>query len=184
MLALLCLLGLLADFLVLAKHSGDAAITHAFDICDMKDSKACSTHGTCTSYLRSDKKPATRCQCNYPYVGDTCAKKRFQAVKKPLKEESSSSSSSSETSDSDSSSESSDSDESELSSSSSESESSESSDSDGSWEDHSDHRHHEHSEWTSWVFGLIFLVFICMCIGGLFWFMWRPTRVVKISGRA
>jgi len=181
MLALLCLLGLLADFLVLAKHSGDAAITHAFDICDMKDSKACSTHGTCTSYLRSDKKPATRCQCNYPYVGDTCAKKRFQAVKKPLKEESSSSSSSS---DSESSSESSDSDESELSSSSSESESSESSDSDGSWEDHSDHRHHEHSEWTSWVFGLIFLVFICMCIGGLFWFMWRPTRVVKISGRA
>ena len=138
---------------------------------------------------------ATRCQCNYPYVGDTCGKKRFEAVKKKLKEESSSSSSSSETSSSESSdeSESSDSDDSAETSESSDSSSSSSdlsssSDSEeDSWggnEDHHDRRHRETHEWSGWLMGIVFLVLICCCIGGLFWFMWRPTRVVKISGRA
>ena len=177
-------------------HSGQSsAISHAFDVCNLKDAKACSSHGTCASYLRADKKPATRCQCNYPYVGETCGKKRFEAVKKKLKEESSSSSSSSETSSSESSdeSESSDSDDSAETSESSDSSSSSSdlsssSDSEeDSWggnEDHHDRRHRETHEWSGWLMGIVFLVLICCCIGGLFWFMWRPTRVVKISGRA
>ena len=178
-------------------HSGQSgAISHAFDVCNLKDAKACSSHGTCASYLRADKKPATRCQCNYPYVGETCGKKRFEAVKKKLKEESSSSSSSSETSSSESSdeSESSDSDDSAETSESSDSSSSSSSDlssssdsEEDSWggnEDHHDRRHRETHEWSGWLMGIVFLVLICCCIGGLFWFMWRPTRVVKISGRA
>lgn len=207
MLSLSLVLFVLAIGIADAKDRKPAAseATHIFDLCSLNDNRACSGHGVCTSYLRNDNKPATRCACTYPYIGTTCQKKRFdkkdpvdsssetddkgkvKAVKAALREESSSSSESeseetvrhnnhrNRRNDADS----------ERSDSESGFEDSdafsEDSDDRSTWRHDDDRRHRGSSDWVAWVFGIIVILLICCCIGGAVWMAcFRSPRTARV----
>ena len=155
------------------------------DVCKLNDKKACSAHGTCASYVRNDKTKGTRCICTYPYVGEKCQVKRFEAAprfqldKHRHEKIESSSSSSSSSSDSESESETeveteTETETSERSDRSDDSESERSDSDESDWSDE-DRRHAVHSNWTGWLFGGLLLICLCCILPAILWCVW-PKR--------